>query len=89
MGEPVSAHESPTDAALRAVAPLSEQIRSLPRFAHELPQGCAVRIGGDWMGFDGFDSASGLMHLTTGTAGCTHTPGDGERFEWSDLIGPA
>lgn len=76
--------ETATDAAARAIAPLLKTIADDAGLltADQLPNGCVVKLGGgqDWVGFDGFHH--GLMHLTTGTAGFTHRPLDGERFVW-------
>jgi hypothetical protein len=46
-----------------------------------LPLGCAVKVGGEWVGFEGM--ADGAMVLSSGSAGFTYTPSDGETFVWS------
>jgi hypothetical protein len=64
------------------IEPLLEKIRTGPRLAAELPRGCDVKVGGEWVHFAGF--SNGLMYLESDGAGFTYRPSTGEAFVWVD-----
>ena len=74
-------------ALVRAAASVMETIRGdTPTddgllTAVQLPVGCAVKVAGQWCGFEGM--RDGAMVLSTSTAGFTYIPSVGERFVWA------
>lgn len=50
----------------------------LPSFA--LMEGCEVKVGGEWVRFDGLDGDA--MLLSSSSAGFSYTPSSGETFAW-------
>jgi hypothetical protein len=68
------------------IAPLLDKIRMVPlsppcRPEH-IPPHAKVLIDGDWVDFDGYQSETGLMFLSNGSAGWTRRPGEDDLYSW-------
>lgn len=73
--------ETADEAQARVIAPLLEKIRAtvcLP--ADQLPEGCYVKVGGEWCRLEG--RSGGSLILSSGGAGIVYPWTDGERFAW-------
>jgi hypothetical protein len=76
------AHARTVDAFAQATESLRKLSTLVALPAERLPHGCQVKVCGEWETFDGYDTDTGLMRLTSGTVGWSIVPLDGETFVW-------
>ena len=81
--------ETALQAQVRALRPLLENIRATTLLAaDELPEHCAVKVLGQWYGFDGVDSKGRMVLWAEGHRDpFFYGPTVGETFPWRELIG--
>ena len=83
--------ETALQAQIRAVTPLLQQIRDDARdlrTADQLVHGVAVKVCGDWYGFDGLDTQGRMVLWAAGHRDpFVYGPTNGETFLYRELIG--
>lgn len=76
--------ETADEAIMRAAGSVIDVILDDRLPASAIPLGCAVRVAGEWCGFEGLtDDGDLTLSRTDHACTWTYTPTDGELFVWA------